>query len=154
VIVFLIVLVLSLHIFVLFNGRLFPEFRADLAENEIEKQIVGVDRYEIDEELGIKAIMYLLLFAIPVMLLHVFLISVGLMNDPYLYPSLGMLTFIIISIIFQAKRNKEKKRQDLTIESNANEYREKLTKQHSLKNKLVLLVYITYFIYLLWVFVG
>ncbi len=122
-IVFLTVLILSLHIFVLFNGRLFPEFRAELAEQEIKKHRVGTDRFVTDEELGIKAIMYLFLFAIPVMLLHVFLISIGLINDPYLYPSLGILTFIIASIIVQALRNK--KGNDLTIESNAEKYREK-----------------------------
>jgi len=150
-IVFLTVLILSLHIFVLFNGRLFPEFRKEIAENEIKKQRVGVDRFVTDDELGIKAIAYLFLFAIPVMLLHVFLISVGLMNDPYLYPSLGMLTFIIVNIVIQALTNKK---EDLTVESNAEEYREKLTRQHSVKNKLVLLVYIAYLVYLLWVFVG
>jgi len=151
VIVFLTAALLSLYILTLFYGRLFPQLRKDLAKLEIKNQRFDGD-YVPDSDLAIRSLLYLFLFAIPVILTQLFLISFGLSHDPYFYPSAIMLALFITSFVITLVKNKSKK--DLTVQSNAQRYLHKAKKQHTFGNKFVSIVYIAYFVYLLWVFIG
>ncbi len=150
-ILFLTVALLSLYILTLFYGRLFPQLREDLAKLEIKNQRFGGGQVP-DTDLATRSLLYLLLFALPVIFIQLFLISVGLSHDPYFYPSAAMLALYITSFVITFIKNKKKK--DLTVEINAQKYLDKAKKQHTFGNKFVAVIYIAYFVYLLWMFVG
>ncbi|MEM4994800.1 hypothetical protein WKH56_19760 [Priestia sp. SB1] len=77
----------------------------------------------------------------------------SLNSDPYLFPTLIMLLYLVLGFVYGIVR--PKKKADLTVERNAEKHLKKLEKR-SLKQTLSSLVYVTYFAYMLFaaVFMG
>lgn len=147
--VFFTVIMLTVYLTVLLKGKLFTGFRLELAEVEVKKY--RDEEYEIESELGVKTLLFLVFYSIPLILIDVALVCVGLQHDPYLYPSLVMLTYLIF-VVVTSLANKKKK-PDLSTDEKVEKYLKKVKKKYTLRGTLVSLLWISYFVYLLYILI-
>jgi hypothetical protein len=137
---------------VLAKGGIARGLAIEIAKEDIKKQKEGADNYQPNKELAIKMLICFVPL-IGVVVVQFLYYCFSLNSDPFLFPTLIMLLYMVLGFVYNFV--KPKKKADLTVERNAEKHLKKLEKR-SLKGTLQNLVYVTYFAYMLFatVFMG
>ncbi|WP_310876963.1 hypothetical protein [Priestia megaterium] len=143
---------LTFYLVVLAKGGIARGLAIEIAKEDIKKQKEGADNYQPNKELAIKMLPCFVPL-IGVVIVQFLYYCFSLNSDPFLFPTLIMLLYMVLGFVYNVV--KPKKKADLTVERNAERHLKKLEKR-SLKGTLQNLVYVTYFAYMLFaaVFMG
>lgn len=145
--VFFTVVMLVLNLILLVSGGFFHSIKVEIGEEEIKKAKVGTDNYKRDHDFEVRVIL-MGLYTLFMTLLYFMYFSIAISFDPYLYPTLILLTYMIIVILYAfASRNKKL---DLTSDEQVAKLRKRLGKKRTFRNTMVQITFIIYFGYMLY----
>lgn len=142
---FLTLFFLIYYVILLVKGNFFQGIRVELGEEEIKKQKIGMDNYKPDESLAIKTLLWAA-FLIPFSITNIIYLCIATQHDPLKYPTLGLLIYFTVSLIWGIIKGKTKV--DLSSEDKINKYRKKLNQKRTFKGTVFQLIWVAYFTYM------
>jgi len=134
------------HLIELLKGSILHTLAVEVGEDKIRKHKEGLDNFVPNKELDIKLGAYgivVLFFS----LIQFMYICTMIQRDPYLFPTVGMITYILVFYLFRVV--KPKKKPNLSTERDIEKYRKKLKSKFKpvfLFNKLVITLYFVYMV--------
>jgi len=146
VIIALTIFFLMYHLIELLKGSILHTLAVEVGEDKIRKHKEGLDNFVPNKELDIKLGAYgivVLFFS----LIQFMYICTMIQRDPYLFPTVGMITYILVFYLFRVV--KPKKKPNLSTERDIEKYRKKLKSKFKpvfLFNKLVITLYFVYMV--------
>lgn len=137
----------TLALSVLVKGRLFKDLRIEFGEAEIKK--ASNPDYKFSNELLSKLLFLFIGIVFYIITFITYLIK-ALSIDPYVYPTIIMILFIVSSYVF----NKNTPKDDLKTEEGIEAYRKKLSNnKRKLKGILKNFIAAMYFVYMFYILV-
>jgi len=134
------------HLIELLKGSILHTLAVEVGEDKIRKHKEGLDNFvpnkELDMKLGAYGIIVLFFSLIQFMY-----ICTMIQRDPYLFPTVGMITYILVFYLFRVV--KPKKEPNLSTERDIEKYRKKIKSKFKpvfLFNKLVITLYFVYMV--------
>lgn len=128
-------------VYSLFKGKLFHKTMLESAEFDIEKAKGKVK--DMPSELVVK-LLSILVYVLIVLSFQMVYVIKATNIDPYLYPTVGFIGYVMLTFIVGLLQNKK----DLTTDEGRFLYLAKAKKRHTFTGKFGSLVYLTYFVYM------
>ncbi|MCA1027047.1 hypothetical protein LCM23_13175 [Cytobacillus kochii] len=143
--IFLTVILLIFQLAVLIKGNPWYEINKLFGEEEIRKQQVGSDNYIPDKKL-LEGALITIALGIPYILFLLLYLCFSINYDPHTLPTIILLAYFILSVLVAVLKNKKK---DLSSEKKVAAFRKKFNKRHTFRGKVIQLVFISYYTYML-----
>ena len=130
------------NVYALIKGRLFYDVLLESANNEIKKAKGEIKEYpnETKGKLAFIGVYFTFYFIIELIFIYN-----SLKIDPYLYPTLSIMSFFFITFIINSTKKNNK---DLTTEAGQTKYLIKTAKRYTFISLVTKLIFITYFGYM------
>ncbi|MGZ9868248.1 hypothetical protein ACU3L3_07475 [Priestia endophytica] len=143
---FFTILFLVFSIVALIKGDIFQSVKITMGEDEIKRQQLGTDNYVPDKKM-IGSLLTIFLVMLPFAIAKMIYLCVALSYDPFTYPTLALLVYLITSLIIGFTKKKTKI--DLSTDKKIEDYRKSLNKKRTVKGVLISIVYIVHLAYML-----
>jgi len=134
------------HLIELLKGSILHTLAVEVGEDKIRRHKEGLDNFTPNKELDMKLGAYgivVLFFS----LIQFMYICTMIQRDPYLFPTVGMITYILVFYLFRVI--KPKKEPNLSTERDIEKYRKRLKSKFKpvfLFNKLIITLYFAYIV--------